>query len=121
MNDLLLSLIGLVFATAFVLLLAYVCLRLIKRFQPRSGEGDEIGFLRAVPLGPRERVTLVRYRGEVFMLGVAGGSVSLLARFDDTPGRTPLETPVAPPPFASRRPENVVTRFRAGSGRENPS
>lgn len=119
MNDLLLSLIGLVFATAFVLLLAYVCLRLIKRFQPRGGEGDAIGFMRAVQVGPRERITLVRYRGEVFMLGVAGGSVSLLARFDDTAQRPVADGTVAPPPFASRL-EDRVTRLRTGNGRDYP-
>lgn len=88
MMEILGALVSLIAATAFVLGLAYVCLKLLKRFQPGFGAAEGVDFMRSVPVGPRERVTLMRYRGEIFMLGVASGSVRLLARFPDD-GRDP--------------------------------
>lgn len=83
MTEILSAVIGLIVATGFVLALAYVCLRVLRRLQPGRGAADGFDFVRSVAVGPRERVTLVRYRGELFMLGVAAGSVRLLARFPD--------------------------------------
>lgn len=125
MTDLILSLAGLVAATVLVLALAWICLRTLKRFQPGAGDGDPVSFVRAVPVGPRERVTLVRYRDEVFMLGVSGGSVNLLARFPQSPEEaeadiTPVET--TPPPFAREASHNgFVTRLKPRNGRDFPS
>ena len=83
MTEVLSTAIGLILATGLVLVLAYVCLRLLKRFQPGRREAGGVEFMRSIAVGPRERVTLIRYREEVFMLGVATGSVRLLARFRD--------------------------------------
>jgi flagellar protein FliO/FliZ len=71
-------------ALAFVLLLAWGALHLLKRFQPgRGGAGgapDALRFVRALPVGARERVVVVHYRGEEWVLGVTAGGISLLAR-----------------------------------------
>ncbi len=83
-GSLLSTLVGAIGATAFVLALAWVVLRLVRALPSFSSAGDEIDvlqFKRATPVGQRERVTLLEFRDEVFMVGVAPGGVSLLARF----------------------------------------
>ena len=74
------SLILTVLTTGFVLLLAWGVLWLLNRFQPGKSRRGGMEFVSSLAVGGRERVTLVRYRGEIFMLGVTAGSISLLAR-----------------------------------------
>lgn len=88
--DLFRSLLGVMLALAFVLALAFGFIWFLKWLQDRQagrvpgavGEAaDELRFLRALPLGPRERAVLVEVRGERLLLGVAAGGVTLLARW----------------------------------------
>lgn len=77
------SLVAVVIALAIVLGLAYATLRLLRRWQDRFQNQDEDGegpirFLRALPLGQGERVVLIEVRGEVMLVGVTGGGISLL-------------------------------------------
>ncbi|HEX7689559.1 MAG TPA: flagellar biosynthetic protein FliO [Burkholderiaceae bacterium] len=72
-------------ALAFVLLLAWGALHLLKRFQlgrggAAAGAPQALRFVRALPVGARERVVVVHYRGEEWVLGVTAGGISLLAR-----------------------------------------
>jgi flagellar protein FliO/FliZ len=72
-------------ALAFVLLLAWGALHVLKRFQLGRGAGagaapEALRFVRALPVGARERVVVVHYRGEEWVLGVTAGGISLLAR-----------------------------------------
>ena len=84
-------------ALAFVLLLAWGALHLLKRFQLGRGGGaagapEALRFVRALPVGARERVVVVHYRGEEWVLGVTAGGISLLAREPasvPTPGDAP--------------------------------
>ena len=50
-----------------------------------GGEATEqpIRFLRAMAVGQRERIALVEVRGEVMLIGVTGGNISLLARWPE--------------------------------------
>lgn len=97
MQDLLLNLAGTVVALAFVLLLAWVLLRGWKRLQSLGGrgagdDGEALRFVRALPVGARERVVLLDHAGERWMLGVTAGGISLLARWPhpaDPPERQP--------------------------------
>ena len=81
-------------ALVFVLLLAWVAIRLMKRMQlGRGGPGtpaDALRFVRALPVGQRERVVVLHYRGEEWVLGVTAGGITLLAR-------APIEAAVPPP------------------------
>jgi flagellar protein FliO/FliZ len=86
MQDLMLNLASTVVALAFVLLLAWVLIRGWRRLQRFSGPGataeaDALRFVRALPVGARERVVLVDHAGERWMLGVTAGGISLLARW----------------------------------------
>lgn len=72
-----------ILALAVVLGLAWVSLRLLKRFNVGLGSAPGapgLKFLRALPLGPRERLVVVAYEGEVLLLGVSAGQVTLLDR-----------------------------------------
>jgi flagellar protein FliO/FliZ len=83
METALLSMVTTLIAFVVVLALAYVTLRLLRgpllaRGGKAVGDGDAIHFVRALPVGPKERVVLVDYRGERCMLGVTSGGISLL-------------------------------------------
>lgn len=85
MQDLLLNLASTVLALAFVLALAWGLIKGWRRLQDRTGAsadaGDALRFVRALPLGARERVVLLDHAGERWMLGVTAGGISLLARW----------------------------------------
>ena len=87
-----------IFATILALVavcaLAYVSLRLLRRFQV-GAEGASsqtmLRFIRALPLGPRERLVVVEWRGETLLLGVTASAVTVLDRGEPT-----LADPSAP-------------------------
>ena len=78
-------------ALGFVLALAWVALRFLKgRLQPRGVPGradDALRFVRALPVGTKERVVIVEHRGERWMLGVTAGGISAIAHWgaDESP------------------------------------
>jgi flagellar protein FliO/FliZ len=81
--------LGVLAALAFVLVLAWAVLRLLRRWQDRAPAADADGqlrFVRALALGPRERAVLIETRGERLLLGVTAGGISLLARWAVAPG-----------------------------------
>ncbi len=93
MIDLLQQLLGLGVALAAVLALAWLAIWLMKRFQLASfargaGAASDLRFVRALPLGPRERLVVVEWRGETLLLGVTAGSVSVVDRRPIEPART---------------------------------
>jgi len=94
MESFALSFASMLLALAIVIALAWVVLRLMRvRLQPRAGSagaGDEsLRFLRALPVGPKERVVIVEHRGERWMLGVTAGGISTIAHW-------PVAAPAAP-------------------------
>ena len=82
------SIFATLLALAFVLGLAWAAIRLLKWWQDRSLVGDAsaggdraLRFLRALPVGTRERVMLIEAEGERMLIGVTAGGISLLARW----------------------------------------
>src|SRR3977135_4166750 len=68
-------------ALCFVLALAWLVLRGIKRLQAGKAtavDNDVPRVLRSVSLGPRERLVTVRYRQREYLLGVSAGGVSVI-------------------------------------------
>ena len=77
-------------ALGFVLLLAWVGLRLLKRLQAGRASGTSASqpqVLHSVALGPRERLVSVRHRGREYLLGVTPGAISVI---DDDVRPAPL-------------------------------
>jgi len=81
------GLFGTVVALGIVLGLAYGSLRLLRRWQDgnmgRAGGADggptrTLRFVRALPLGQRERLVLVEVEGELMLVGVSAGGIGLL-------------------------------------------
>jgi len=73
-------------ALGVVIALAYLALRLLRdRMQPRvkegSGSDDALRFVRALPVGAKERVVIVEHRGARWMLGVTAGGISTIAQW----------------------------------------
>jgi flagellar protein FliO/FliZ len=73
-------------ALAFVLAVAWIVLRFMRaRLQPggsASGVADDgLRFVRALPVGAKERVVIVEHRGERWMLGVTAGAISTIAHW----------------------------------------
>jgi flagellar biogenesis protein FliO len=68
-------------ALCFVLALAWLALRIINRFQRGKASGNDHAVpcvVRSVPIGQRERLVTVRYRGREYLLGVAAGAVNVI-------------------------------------------
>ena len=79
------SLVAVAAALALVLGTAFVVLRLVRGWNDRPARagdpGQPIRFLRAMAVGQRERIALVEVRGDILLIGVTSGAVSLLARW----------------------------------------
>jgi flagellar protein FliO/FliZ len=82
------SIVAVVIALAIVLALAWAVLWGLRQMQDRQLRGADanvddrpLRFLRALPLGPRERIVLVEAGDETLLLGITGGGISLLARW----------------------------------------
>jgi len=73
------------FALAFVLVLAWLALKLLAKSGAVAigGKGGRLRVLQSVPVGARERVVLLEVDGEELLLGVAAGGVQVLARPSD--------------------------------------
>ncbi len=76
---------GMLLALTAVIAVAWMALRLLRdRLQPvvrGQAAGDTLRFVRALPVGPKERVVIVEHRGERWMLGVTAGGISTLGRW----------------------------------------
>lgn len=111
--------LGVLVALFIVLGLAWISLRFLARMQPGAagpgGAPAPLRYLRAMPVGARERVVVVAYHGEELLLGVTAGGVTLL-------DRRPLSPAAAEPPptMASdaARLRSAVGRFLDGRERK---
>jgi len=86
MESFALSFASMLLALGVVLALAWLGLRLLRnRMQPRAsgpgGTDDALRFVRALPVGPKERVVIVEHRGARWMLGVTAGGISTIAQW----------------------------------------
>ena len=86
MESFALSFASMLLALAIVLGLAWVVLKVMRaRMQPgvpKGSSGDEaLRFVRALPVGAKERVVIVEHRGARWMLGVTAGGISTIAHW----------------------------------------
>jgi flagellar protein FliO/FliZ len=88
MESFALSFASMLLALAVVLALAWVVLKVLRsRMQPRGPAGsttdEALRFVRALPVGTKERVVIVEHRGQRWMLGVTAGGISTIAHWPD--------------------------------------
>lgn len=116
------SLLAIVLALAVVLGLAWAVIWLLRRLQDRQmgpqeegAGGRSLRFVRALPLGTRERLVLVEVGPEQLLVGVTGGVITLIAHWDAA-GRT---IPAREEPAPGRAPPAVLAALRdKGPGRD---
>lgn len=98
------GLVGMLVALGIVLGLAWICLKFLRNWQERGigrreGEPErQLRFVRALAVGQRERLMLVEAEGELMLIGVSGGSVTLLRNWGAS-GEAPV--PDGTPPVVS--------------------
>jgi flagellar protein FliO/FliZ len=94
MESFVMSFLSMIVALAVVLAAAWVVLRFMRnRMQGGAGASsggtdDTLRFVRALPVGTKERVVIVEHRGARWMLGVTAGGISTIAHWsasDETP------------------------------------
>jgi flagellar protein FliO/FliZ len=90
------SFLAILISLAFVAVLAWGTLWLLKRFQDGSFgrlSGAEAGrtlrFEKALPVGPRERLVLVEIDGEHMLLGVTAHAITPIKSWPIIPGAEP--------------------------------
>jgi flagellar protein FliO/FliZ len=90
------ELMSIVIPLAFIVLVLFAVLRLAKRRFTATGQDAPLSVVQVLPLGPRERIVLLKSRtGRVFAVGVAGQSVNLIT--DLEPGDlAPAPVPANP-------------------------
>ena len=86
MESFALSFASMLLALGVVIALAWFALRLLRdRMQPRikadGSNDDALRFVRALPVGAKERVVIVEHRGARWMLGVSAGGISTIAQW----------------------------------------
>lgn len=79
------ELFGVLAALAAVSALAFAAIWLMRRLQAQGAilggaPPEDLRFIRALPLGPRERLVVVEWRGETLLVGVTPGGMSLVSR-----------------------------------------
>lgn len=120
----LLDLLTVAVALAIVLALAFFSLKLLKRAQTgRPGASDEIRYVRALPVGPRERLTLVEYQDEILLLGVTAGQITVIDR-RPRPAEAPVDaaqTVQAPWAAPGPLPANLRRLLGKTLARERPN
>lgn len=79
------SILAIILSLAFVIGLAWGGLYLLRKFQDGSFgklggqmDGRDLRFIRALPIGPRERLVMVEIDGDEMLLGVTAHSITQL-------------------------------------------
>ena len=87
MESFVMSFASMLLALGVVIVIAWFALRLLRdRLQPRvkagtAGPDEALRFVRALPVGAKERVVIIEHRGTRWMLGVTAGGISALAQW----------------------------------------
>lgn len=78
------ELLAIVLPLAFIIAGLLVVLRLLRRRYGLTGPDAPLSILQILPLGPRERLVLVKSRsGRVFTVGVAAQNVTFITDLDE--------------------------------------
>lgn len=105
-----------IFSLALVLGLIFAFAWLARRMQGLRGRAGALSVHAGVSLGPKERVVWLEAGGQHFLLGVGGGGVQLLHRFEQAPEAPPAPPLPELPPFATA----FADKLREALGKKAP-
>lgn len=101
------ELLAVVLPLAAVVVALFVVLHLARRRYGITGRDASLSIVQVLPVGPRERIVLVRTRaGRVFAVGVGAQSLSLITQLepdDIAPAAEDVKKPSDPTPHSSER------------------
>jgi len=96
-----LELLAILLPLAFIIICLLVLLRILRKRFGLAGPDAPLSVVQILPVGPRERIVVVRSRaGRAFAVGVAAGQVSLITDLDSEdlgPAADPSPTGQVPP------------------------
>ncbi len=78
MDNYLQEMLFVILALIFVVVMAWLLLKGLKGFHNQHGNGTRIKLLLTLPVGARERLVVVNYRGHEYLLGITPGGVNLV-------------------------------------------
>ena len=88
------ELLAILVPLALIIVALLLVLRLARRRYGLTGQDAPLSILQILPVGPRERIVLVRARsGRVFTIGVGAHSVSFITNLDPVDLAPPEEMP----------------------------
>lgn len=102
------ELLAILLPLAFIIICLLVLLRILRRRFGLAGPDAPLSVVQVLPVGPRERVVVLRSRaGRAFAVGVSAGTVSLITHLDsDDLGPAAADGPLpeqpAPPSLLQR-------------------
>ncbi|MGY1519237.1 MULTISPECIES: flagellar biosynthetic protein FliO [unclassified Luteimonas] len=77
------ELLAILLPLAFIIICLLVLLRILRRRFGLAGPDAPLSVVQVLPVGPRERVVVLRSRaGRAFAVGVSAGAVSLITHLD---------------------------------------
>ncbi len=113
------SLLAIALSMALVIGLAWGTIWLLRKWQdktmgvdPEGNNGDRsLRFLRALPLGQRERVVLIEVGDETMLLGVGTGAITMLSRWDKDQRPLPVPTSAAAPDIVPNKTQSGAMQW----------
>lgn len=117
------ELLAILVPLAFIIVALLLVLRHIRRRYGLTGQDAPLSVVQILPVGPRERVVLVRSRsGRVLAIGVGAQSVGLIAELDaedvaPPPGAAAPELPASTRPAGRRTFLDLMRRPQGPQGR----
>ncbi|MCA0394682.1 MAG: flagellar biosynthetic protein FliO [Proteobacteria bacterium] len=103
------ELMAILLPLAFIIVCLLVLLRFLRRRFGLTGQDAPLSVVQVLPVGPRERIVVVRSRaGRAFAVGVSANAVTLVTPLDAADVATAPTDPLAAPATAtSLQPGNV--------------
>jgi flagellar biogenesis protein FliO len=89
MNNYIQELLFMLLALILVVGIALLVLKALKGIHTKQGDGARIDLLLTLPVGTRERVVVITYRDNEYLVGITAGGMSLL---DKMPKPEPVDT-----------------------------
>ena len=78
------ELLAILLPLAFIIIFLLVLLRMLRRRFGLAGPDAPLSVLQVLPVGPRERIVVLRSRaGRAFAVGVSANAVTLVSTLDD--------------------------------------